>query len=934
MNHLLSPFVATCVVRATWLISSLFLFNVSFLMAQEGATIQPTAKADQKVAASTLPLVDDRVVFEEKDGLLAVEAEHFFRQTADDVRKFYLTTSLQNSDVKPDGDPTHVGGASNGAYLEILPDTRRNHGHKLIRGENFSPQPGELAILEYKVNINDPGRYYVWVRAYSTGSEDNGLHVGIDGTWPKSGQRLQWCQGKHTWRWESKQRTEEEHCGVPHKIFLDIEKPGQHTIHFSMREDGFEFDKWLMTKDRNFARPDDAGPATNVQGEHQLASFPLVKAPKRKPVQPVADPAHTQTQDVRAKPTPTKPVSSKPLILPRKPDGDGAISVTGDLMAWHKVTLSVSGPYAHEQDNQPNPFTDYAMWVTFRHGDGTTYRVPGYFAADGNAAESSAESGTVWRAHFAPDRAGDWEYSISFQSGTDAALATEANADFKSVELVDGKSGSIQILESDKKGFDFRAHGRLNYVGKRYLQHAGSGKYFLKIGADAPETLLAYRDFDATLANKPSVGLKSFKQHLQHWDEGDPQWQGEKGRGLIGAVRYLSEKGGNAFSFLPYNAGGDGDNVWPFIQREDKLHYDCSKLDQWAIVFDFANARGMYLHFKLQETEMDDSHRGHKDRKSGNVPTSLDGGELGQQRKLYLRELVARFGHELGLNWNLGEENTQSVRQQLDMINYIDYVDAYDHLIVVHTFPDQQDKVYRKLIGDRSKLTGVSLQNSSIDTTHRQTLKWVRESKNAKKPWVVAFDESGTAAHGVCPDLGFQGFDGKDKTGKYIYTEHEVRNRVLWGTLMAGGAGCEYYFGYQFAENDLHCEDWASRDRSWDYGRIAINFFHDQKLPFWRMENQNAAVGNLKNNNQRYGFGIPGETYLVYLAKGQVGGNWKLDLEPFEGEFDVRWFDPRNGGELQVGDVAAVSAGQKVALGSSPAQPEEDWVVLVTRKPR
>jgi len=154
--------------------------------------------------------------------------------------------------VSPDGDESHADSASGGGYIEILPDTRRDHSMKLINGENFSNQPGKLGVLVYPVRFKTPGRYYVWVRAYSTGSEDNGLHVGIDGTWPESGQRLQWCEGKNAWRWESKQRTEAQHCGEPYKLYLDIEEPGLHTIEFSMREDGFEFDKWLMTKDRDF----------------------------------------------------------------------------------------------------------------------------------------------------------------------------------------------------------------------------------------------------------------------------------------------------------------------------------------------------------------------------------------------------------------------------------------------------------------------------------------------------------------------------------------------------------------------------------------------------------------------------------------------------------------------------------------------------------
>ena len=143
----------------------------------------------------------DDVVFKESGGIVAVEAEHFFKQTQTETRAFHLTTAEATPDVKPDGDPSHVAGASGGAYLEILPDTRRTHGDKLIRGTNFSPDPGKMAVVHYKVNFTTPGKYYVWVRAHSTGSEDNGLHVGIDGTWPASGQRLQWCQGKRTWRW-------------------------------------------------------------------------------------------------------------------------------------------------------------------------------------------------------------------------------------------------------------------------------------------------------------------------------------------------------------------------------------------------------------------------------------------------------------------------------------------------------------------------------------------------------------------------------------------------------------------------------------------------------------------------------------------------------------------------------------------------------------
>ena len=73
-------------------------------------------------------------------------------------------------------------------------------------------------------------------------------------------------------------------------------------------------------------------------------------------------------------------------------------------------------------------------------------------------------------------------------------------------------------------------------------------------------------------------------------------------------------------SLMPYNGGGDGDNVWPFVDRDDKFHYDVSKLDQWQIVFDHAQAKGIYLHFKLQEQENDDGTFGGGGGGGGVVP--------------------------------------------------------------------------------------------------------------------------------------------------------------------------------------------------------------------------------------------------------------------------------------------------------------------------
>jgi hypothetical protein len=618
----------------------------------------------------------------------------------------------------------------------------------------------------------------------------------------------------------------------------------------------------------------------------------------------------------------------------QRPDDAVGHSISGSLQQWDKLTLTLTGPQADESSDAPNPFMDYRMDVTFAHESGsTTYRVPGYFAADGKAADSSATSGNIWRAHLAPDKPGRWTYRVSFVTGK--GIAVSAKPDGRPVAPFHGLvSGSFEIRGSDKRAPDFRARGRLQYLGKHYLQFAGTGEHFLKLGADSPETLLAYADFDGTVARKPTVPLHTFAPHVGDWRAGDPTWKDGKGRGLIGALNYLASKGVNSISFLPYNAGGDGDNVWPFVTRDDKFHYDVSKLDQWQIVFDHAQQKGIHLHFKLQENEIDDNLRGNPiERKepvsaAAAVPESLDGGDLGPQRRLYVRELVARFGYALALNWNIGEENTQSSEQQLAMAMNVGDAAAPGSHIVVHTFPNAQESVYPPLLGSRSPFTGASLQ-VMWNAVHERTARWVLASAQAKKPWVVANDEQGPANLGVPPDPGYSGFSGKNAQGQDVgYTLHDIRKYTLWGNLMAGGAGVEYYFGYSLPDNDLVAENFRSRDGSWDYGRIAIDFFHSQKVPFWEMTNADELVGNATHGNSRYCFAKANEIYLVYLPS---GGTTDLDLSGAKGQFAVSWFDPRNGGPLRQASIAIVKAGTSVALGLPPDYPDEDWLVVVRR---
>lgn len=576
------------------------------------------------------------------------------------------------------------------------------------------------------------------------------------------------------------------------------------------------------------------------------------------------------------------------------------VQVSGELKKWHRVTLTVTGPEVSETGS-PNPFRDYRMDVIFAHGD-REMTVPGFFAADGNAAETSAQEGDRWQARFTPDAVGTWRYTIRFRTGENVAIADDPAAG----EAVppDGVSGTFEVAASDKRAPDFRAMGMLRYVGEHYLQFAETGQYYLKGGADSPENFLAYYQFDGqpgetTTGRQPRQGearatrSHRYEPHVRDWKDGDPTWQDGRGKGIIGALNYLAGQGMNSVYMLTMNVGGDGDDVWPWIDPDTRDRFDVSKLDQWEIVFSHMDRLGIQLHVITQETENDQL---------------LDGGELGELRKLYLRELIARFSHHLAVTWNLGEENTNTDQQREAFARYIVELDPYDHPIVVHTYPGQYDKVYEPLLG-YEYFFGPSLQMKT-ENTHSETKKWIRRSAEAGRKWIVCLDEIGPANTGVKPDADDP-------------QHNEVRHHALWGNLTAGGAGCEWYFGYQFPHNDLNCEDWRSRENMWQQTRVALEFFH-RYLPFWKMR----PADELLSDDRAYCFALPGEVYAVYLPQASE----EVELNLAQGRYLIDWYNPRSGGDLQQGSATAVTGPGPRALGKPPQAPQRDWVVLLRKQ--
>ena len=136
-------------------------------------------------------------------------------------------------------------------------------------------------------------------------------------------------------------------------------------------------------------------------------------------------------------------------------------------LRWQRVTLTFDGPRASETGS-PNPFLDFRMSVTFAHQtSGETSTAQGFFAADGDAGNSSAEAGDKWRVRFTPPDNGSWNWAASFRAGSDVALSDSASAGRSAA--FDGETETFDVGAAESNAPGFRSKGFLRPVGGHYL---------------------------------------------------------------------------------------------------------------------------------------------------------------------------------------------------------------------------------------------------------------------------------------------------------------------------------------------------------------------------------------------------------------------------------------------------------------------------------
>jgi len=564
-------------------------------------------------------------------------------------------------------------------------------------------------------------------------------------------------------------------------------------------------------------------------------------------------------------------------------------NISGTLKQYHTVVIDFTGPFCRSGDNSPNPFLDYRLQVEIISPSAKTYYVPGFFNGDGNG----KNFGNIWSVRFTPLEKGKYTFRVSFQKGRH--LAVKPLGENGQNISFDGVFGSFYVKDKGKNAKGFHKKGLLSSSGTHYFRFS-DGTYWLKGGTNSPEDFLAYSGFSGTLASH------DFSSHVQDWKRGDPDWNNGEGKGIIGALNYLAKQHVNSIYFLVMNIGGDGKNVWPFLSSginpkgdpgNDNLHYDIEKLYQWDRVFAYAQNKSIFLHFVLSECE-------ELNKKE------LDDAQLGIERKLFYREMIARFSHHLGLQWNLFEEYNLDFKLAPDLIkscaDYIYFIDPYKHPITVHHAGNVFDD-WGPFIGDE-RFSVTSFQTKEIDVIEQ----FRKLSQDAGKPLVIGMDE-------FFPDVA----DGKNAD--------RHRKEYIWPIYFSGGQ-------MEFILDELlNTENFRKYEELWKFMWYARKFFKNY-LPYQEMFPADSLLSEESTFKGNYGiyegqvFMKKNDIYAVYLPVANKTGKLKVDTN---GNYIQKWYNPRTGEFEGKNRKVKFLKNQEVIVGPPPSNPSQDWVILFSK---
>jgi len=172
------------------------------------------------------------------EGLVSIEAEDYHANVSQGGHDWQFTAP---------------GGQSGAGALVAAPDNGANINTGYVTN---SPR------LDYQIEFSQTGTHYVWILGKGPDGDGDSLHVGLDGVALASSDRI--SSFAADWSWSNAT------MDGPVASF-NVSSTGMHTVNVWMREDGFRFDKLVITTDPGYV-PSGQGPAESPQGIPTLAA--------------------------------------------------------------------------------------------------------------------------------------------------------------------------------------------------------------------------------------------------------------------------------------------------------------------------------------------------------------------------------------------------------------------------------------------------------------------------------------------------------------------------------------------------------------------------------------------------------------------------------------------------------------------------------------
>ena len=188
-------------------------------------------------------------------GLIVIEAESFDEKTTIEANNHTWELTTANAGFSGEG------------AMEATPNVNLNVNIDI----SISPR------LDYNVEFNLPGLYYVWVRGLADSApglgQNDSINVGIDGTLPATSDRIGFFPQGAGYVWSNVTLDGNT------RATLLVSTPGRHLVNVWMREDGFIIDKLILSTNPDY-QPAGAGPAVKpalvvVEAEHFDRNTPV-----------------------------------------------------------------------------------------------------------------------------------------------------------------------------------------------------------------------------------------------------------------------------------------------------------------------------------------------------------------------------------------------------------------------------------------------------------------------------------------------------------------------------------------------------------------------------------------------------------------------------------------------------------------------------------